>query len=157
MSKSELREHFKVLAKDFFAETNAAELAGIHRRIAEELSTHLRSLKNQFPRVAIYEPMRFELPISEIVAQVPELVGATLLKPVWDVENMWFAEKPDLVIVPGLFVDRTGNRLGRGKGYYDRYLAASVAHHVFLGYAFQLTEAVPIDSHDVKIGTIITH
>lgn len=154
--KAKLRLRFKELATEFFATHDAAALDVIYRNIAAKLSHHLQSEKKTFKRVAIYEPMRYELPIREIVAQVPELRKAELLVPQWHGENMWFDAEPDLIIVPGLLVDKAGNRLGRGKGYYDRYLADSDATCIFLGYSFQVIEAIPAETHDRKIDTILT-
>lgn len=154
--KEKLRLRFKELATDFFSAHDAAALDAIHSNIAQKLSKHLQAQNKSFKRVAIYEPMRYELPVRDIVAQVPELVEAELLVPHWRGEKMWFDAEPDLVIVPGLFVDKAGNRLGRGKGYYDRYLADSNAACIFLGYSFQVIDAVPAEAHDRQIGTILT-
>jgi 5-formyltetrahydrofolate cyclo-ligase len=59
-----------------------------------------------------------------------------------------------LVIVPGLVFDRAGNRIGRGKGYYDRFLGASsmrAAVRVGVMWSLQLVEEVPVESHDVPV------
>jgi len=61
-------------------------------------------------------------------------------------------------LVPGLAFDSAGGRLGRGKGYYDRWLAsiASPSHRAFgFGYAFQLVESVPMDEHDIRLDGVI--
>lgn len=65
----------------------------------------------------------------------------------------------DLVLVPALAVDRTGNRLGRGAGYYDRALA-----HVSAGtpvvavvYAEEVLDAVPVEPHDRPVTGALTH
>ena len=66
-----------------------------------------------------------------------------------------------LVVVPGLAFDRSGNRLGRGKGYYDRFLREArhgqsrlVAAAVCLSE--QLVESVPVTSGDQKVDLIVT-
>ena len=61
-----------------------------------------------------------------------------------------------LVIVPGVAFDRNGNRLGRGKGFYDRLLAGSSALKVGICYPFQLIDDIPSESHDVRMDVIIT-
>lgn len=64
----------------------------------------------------------------------------------------------DLLIVPGLAFDRTGHRLGRGGGFYDRFMS----HHGYkacsCGLAFdeQLIERVPTNGHDVAIQMLVT-
>lgn len=62
-----------------------------------------------------------------------------------------------LVLVPGLAFDRQGHRLGMGKGYYDRTLAA-LALPLRFGFAFefQLVAEVPSDSMDQKVVAIVT-
>jgi len=65
-----------------------------------------------------------------------------------------------LILAPGLGFDRKRQRLGRGKGYYDRYLArvrsAGVAARV-IGLAFteQLVEVVPVGSHDQPLDGVV--
>ncbi len=73
------------------------------------------------------------------------------------------AKVPTLALVPGLAFDRAGGRLGRGKGYYDRFLAGVAAARgrlgraagsfcaVAYGYESQLVELVPMDERDVPL------
>ena len=64
----------------------------------------------------------------------------------------------DLVIVPGLGFDRRGNRLGRGFGFYDRFLA----HHDFRGvscalaFEDQMVESIPVEAKDVRVQMLVT-
>lgn len=63
----------------------------------------------------------------------------------------------DLLLVPAVAFDREGRRLGRGRGYYDRALAATEgALAVAVGYDFQLVEAVPTEPHDRRVDAILT-
>jgi len=64
----------------------------------------------------------------------------------------------DLVIVPGLGFDGRGNRLGRGRGFYDRFLAHPRFHGVTCGLALeeQVVEAIPADEHDMPIHMLVT-
>lgn len=62
----------------------------------------------------------------------------------------------ELVVVPGVAYDRKGNRVGRGKGYYDRLLAGSTAVKVGVGYDFQLVDDIDTESHDVAVDIVIT-
>lgn len=63
----------------------------------------------------------------------------------------------ELIIVPGIAYDRRGNRVGRGKGYYDRLLASSHATRIGVGYDFQLIdEDIPSEKHDVAMDIVIT-
>ena len=67
------------------------------------------------------------------------------------------APAPDLVVVPGMAFDLTGARLGRGKGYYDRWIE-SHAEAKTLGICFkcQLVGNVPMEPHDVRVNAILT-
>ncbi len=63
----------------------------------------------------------------------------------------------DLIIVPGVAYDRGGNRVGRGKGYYDRLLSHARALTVGVGYDFQLIdEGIDAEPHDVAVDFVIT-
>ncbi len=63
-----------------------------------------------------------------------------------------------LMLVPGLAFDRTGARLGRGGGYYDRYIGTYGTHLDTLGICFdeQVVESVPADSGDKKIRALMS-
>lgn len=67
-----------------------------------------------------------------------------------------FIKKIDLVIIPGVAFDRQKNRMGRGKGYYDRYLSNKTIYKIGIGYDFQLLESIPTDEHDIALDAIIT-
>lgn len=63
----------------------------------------------------------------------------------------------DVIIVPGTAFDKTGARLGFGKGYYDKFLAR-YPNTLKLGIAFdeQIVDVVPTEAHDQKVDIIIT-
>ena len=62
----------------------------------------------------------------------------------------------DLVVVPGVAFDRSGNRLGLGRGYYDRFLAGVRAVKAALLYRMQLVEEVPAGEGDVPVDLLVT-
>ncbi|MEQ1518671.1 MAG: 5-formyltetrahydrofolate cyclo-ligase [Usitatibacteraceae bacterium] len=64
----------------------------------------------------------------------------------------------DFVLMPGVAFDRTGNRLGYGRGYYDKLVAAAnpALARVAAGYGCQIVDRVPVDFHDQKVHRIIT-
>ena len=62
----------------------------------------------------------------------------------------------DVIIVPAVAFDKEGNRLGRGGGYYDRFLKKQThATFIGVGYDFQLVDEVPVRKHDQKMHRII--
>lgn len=61
----------------------------------------------------------------------------------------------DIVIVPGVAFDMEGNRLGRGKGYYDSLLSNTRVYKIGVCFEFQILEKVATSSHDIKMDKII--
>ena len=64
----------------------------------------------------------------------------------------------DLVVCPGVAFTADGRRLGRGRGYYDRYLGdpAFRGFRVGVCYAHQLVDDLPVEPHDVRMDRVIT-
>ncbi|MCM1077644.1 MAG: 5-formyltetrahydrofolate cyclo-ligase [Bacteroides sp.] len=62
----------------------------------------------------------------------------------------------EMIVVPGVAYDRNGNRVGRGKGYYDRLLAGSRARKIGVAYDFQVVNEIDADPHDVRVDVVIT-
>ncbi len=66
-------------------------------------------------------------------------------------------DRIELAIIPGVSFDKEGNRLGRGKGYYDRLLPSlKKAHKIGICYSFQMSEHIPCEPHDIKMDCIYT-
>lgn len=65
-------------------------------------------------------------------------------------------ESIDLAIVPGVSFDRQGNRLGRGKGYYDRLLPSLHSYNIGICYHFQLCDKIPAEPFDRKMDEVWT-
>ncbi|MCJ8737550.1 hypothetical protein PDJAM_G00025250 [Pangasius djambal] len=67
----------------------------------------------------------------------------------------------DLILMPGLGFDKNGNRLGRGKGFYDLYLQRCMRHPkgkpytIALAFKEQLCEQVPVDDSDILIDEVL--
>ncbi|NQT51275.1 5-formyltetrahydrofolate cyclo-ligase [bacterium] len=64
----------------------------------------------------------------------------------------------DFILVPARGFDRRGNRLGRGGGYYDRYMGHPDFRAVRcgVGYAAQMLDHVPHDEHDRPVHMVVT-
>ena len=101
------------------------------RLIAGEIKDRERDLEKQ--HFGIYQP------IAGHVREVP-------------------LEDIDLVVVPGIAFDKNNVRLGRGHGYYDRFLCGLPKRTKTIGLAFdfQVVESLPQDSHDVPVSKTIT-
>lgn len=68
------------------------------------------------------------------------------------------AGKIDLTIVPGLAFDAKGNRLGRGGGYYDRFISATKSQSLLVGvgYDFQMVDSVPTNLFDKHMNYVVS-
>lgn len=127
----------------------------MYHSLPDELSTHefldkWKSRKKFFlPRVngvnldiLPYDESRLELGAFHI----EEPVGEDTVNP----------DEIELVVVPAVAYDRKGNRLGRGKGFYDRLLAETRATKIGVAYEFQMLDEIPAEPHDVRMDMVIT-
>ena len=80
-----------------------------------------------------------------------------LMMPPPDSATLAAGESIDLIVVPGVAFDRTGNRLGMGAGYYDRFFSRTL-HAVRLGLAWdcQVVASVPCEPHDIRMHYLLT-
>jgi 5-formyltetrahydrofolate cyclo-ligase len=115
------------------------------------------------------EGKRIALPvvINEKEIKPYEYKGEMFLK-----QNKWGIKEPDrektsevkiqdldLVVVPGVAFDKENKRLGRGKGYYDRFIQSLSDNVTTIGLAFscQIVEALPFDPlRDKKVDMVIS-
>ena len=65
-------------------------------------------------------------------------------------------EKIDLMIIPGVAFDKEKNRLGRGRGFYDRLLKTVNATKIGVCFDFQVVAQVPTEDFDVKMDVVIS-
>jgi 5-formyltetrahydrofolate cyclo-ligase len=62
----------------------------------------------------------------------------------------------DLLLVPGVAFDLLGRRLGRGRGYYDKMLAAPSGVRCGVGFDQQIVSEIPVAPHDAHLNCILT-
>jgi 5-formyltetrahydrofolate cyclo-ligase len=116
-------------------------------------------------RVFCYVPMKSEIDVLPFMLQarrdgkqvfVPRITGAGTMDAVSS-ENSSVVDPADLdfIVTPGLAFDRTGSRLGRGAGYYDRYLAKTKAFKVGVAYPFQLDEPLAREPWDIPMDAVV--
>ncbi|MDR0869152.1 MAG: 5-formyltetrahydrofolate cyclo-ligase [Planctomycetaceae bacterium] len=107
---------------------------------------------------------RFDEILAVRVFSLDELAPQTfgILEPKQDIttdpQRLVSPEEIAFVLVPGLAFDRQGNRLGRGKGYYDRFLRKIPPETFTAGLAFecQIVEQIPVCAHDEPVSMVIT-
>lgn len=173
MNKKELRKEIRAAKKLHTPE----ELLLLSELILKQLAQHPRFLGAE--RVMLYASLPDEVQTLSFLETwrhqktviLPTVVGDDII-PVELAENVTFAEgdfhipEPqnhpytgdfDLIVVPGMAFDRAGHRLGRGRGYYDRFLARHPqVYTIGLCFDFQLLPEVPAEPHDRIINEVIS-
>lgn len=153
------------------------------RREVADLSQHLSRLLSTMPvgGLAAFWPLPGEVDLRPLlrdlkrrgwVIGLPRLCGSGLeVRRVRDFRTLhrglYGTREPslkcpvlrtlDVILVPGVAFDATGARLGRGGGYYDRFL---FQHHgvltVGVGFSCQLISRVPRQVHDARVSIVVT-
>jgi 5-formyltetrahydrofolate cyclo-ligase len=135
----------------------------------QELTANLLAVVEQYKpqRVGTYlsyptEPSTTEfietLVSRDITVLVPETVGENEL--VWHgvtTGHETTLSSGDLLFIPALAVDETGNRLGRGKGYFDRELSDLEGVVIYaVVFESEVLDSVPVESHDQRVHGVVT-
>jgi len=81
-----------------------------------------------------------------------------ILEPKREHYRLFPPEDMDLIIIPGVAFDLSGNRIGRGFGYYDNFLrkVCSSAKIIALAFEMQIVKKIPNDKNDIPVHKIIT-
>lgn len=102
---------------------------------------------------------------------LPKMIDREIIKAIeytgeFKIDNSFGIKEPvgeiyngniDLIIVPGVVFDREGNRIGYGRGYYDRFLKLYPrTRKISLAYEFQILDRLEVEEHDEKIDEIVT-
>lgn len=166
LSKIELKEYnqLSLLIKDRLVaspEFIEAEIIGITISRYPEVETRLiieaaweQGKKIVVPRCqAKTRTMDFRLikSFSEL-----ETVYMDLLEPIVAETTAVIKEDISLQIVPGIVFSEGGYRIGFGGGYYDRYMKDFQGEALSLAFEMQTGMTVPVESHDIPVGKIIT-
>ena len=102
-----------------------------------------------------------DLKFVEIKSRKAELAEGPcgILQPAEGVLRPFPNERIDLIVVPGVAFTKEGARLGRGKGFYDRFLKSLPGRikRIGLAYDFQIIEDLPVTPHDLPVDTVLTN
>ncbi|MCR4658812.1 MAG: 5-formyltetrahydrofolate cyclo-ligase [Bacteroidales bacterium] len=72
-------------------------------------------------------------------------------------EEFTALDQVDLIVVPGVAFDSHCNRMGRGRGFYDRLLASTpCAYKVGVAFSFQMFDQIPVEPFDMPMDTVLT-
>jgi len=71
--------------------------------------------------------------------------------------NQFIPNDDTLFVIPGVSFTKSGNRLGRGGGYYDRYLSKNIVKNsIALAFNIQIRDKIPTESWDQKMKYVVT-
>jgi len=103
-----------------------------------------------FPAVYKNEMVFKKCAFPELVEE--KVVGLAIRVPAVDAQ----IAVPEILIIPGLAFSLNGERLGRGRGYYDRYLEHFTGVRIGVCFEEQLLAKIPCEDHDAKMHLIVT-
>ena len=173
MDKKELRALIKALKKQHSKE----QLMEQSEKILAKLERHPDFV--QAERVMLYNALPDEVQTQAFLDKwhlkkqiiLPTVVGDDII-PVEYAKDTDFAvgdfnilepqNEPyrggfDLIVVPGVAFDREGHRIGRGRGYYDRFLSQHLdVKRIGICFDFQLIEEVPTEPFDIRMDEVIS-
>jgi len=127
-----------------------------------EVDTHglIRQLLAMGRQVCVpcFEPAKQQYVASELRDFDADLVAGKfgILEPKPEAIRPAAPDQIDAVLAPGLAFDETGNRLGRGKGFFDRLLHEVRGVRIALAFDFQIRAEVPAEAHDARMDFVVT-
>ena len=173
MDKKELRLHIKTLKKQHSKD----ELKRQSELILEKLENHKSFIEAK--TVMLYSSLPDEVQTHDFLAKwrnekkiiLPTVVGDDIIPVeltkdtdfaigdfnILEPQNEAYTGTYDLIVVPGMAFDKNGNRLGRGKGYYDRFLCKHLeVKRIGICFDFQFVDEVPTEDNDIKMHEVLT-
>jgi 5-formyltetrahydrofolate cyclo-ligase len=143
----------KIEKEDWFKDSKTILL---YWSMNDEVYTHdfiLKWYKEKTILLPCVDGENLRLRIFEGIESMKEGVMFSILEPIGeeflDIDNI------DLMIIPGVAFDKENNRLGRGKGFYDRLLSVSNSIKVGVCFEFQFFDKVPTEKFDVKMNYVV--
>ena len=146
--------------------------------ICEEVKKHLAVSNARV--VALFSPLGYEPDVWPLVESLSAMVSVVLPRVEGDVMNFYCYDRNsmaigsfginepqnslpvapyeiDAVVVPGLAFTESGARMGRGKGYYDKYMSNGDFSALKIGvcYKEQIVPEIPLEEHDVMMDVVI--
>ena len=110
--------------------------------------------------MVVFEPFKYEPEITPLISDLQRRGGEiiVILPTARSQHDVAIFGPIDLVLVPGIAFTRNGGRMGRGFGFFDRFLAhrAPSAIKIGIAFRFQIVESLPIESHDVELDLVVT-
>ena len=178
IQKKELRKEIRERKRDIPVERLRDMSRSVCKRLLEE--ERLRDAST----VMMYYPLADEVDVTPVIERLweegktvvlPKVTGETtmvlhryagkgdlkvgafgILEPCGEVFDDY--EAIDVAVIPGMAFDSVCHRLGRGKGYYDRFLPLLHARVYKIGvcFPFQLLDEIPTDEHDIAMDAVLS-
>lgn len=124
-----------------------------------DVSTLIRQLVDEGKRVFLPKVVSdTEMTIHEYLSEESLEVGAYgIMEPKTPAVDDDTIKGLSLILVPGMAFDKFGNRLGRGKGYYDRFLSCvPFIYTIGVCFPFQVVQNIPVESNDIQMKEIVS-
>ncbi|MBR2184790.1 MAG: 5-formyltetrahydrofolate cyclo-ligase [Prevotella sp.] len=149
MNKEELRKYIFEQTKGH----STQELEDASRTICEKLMEHEKIKKAE--TIVLFWSMKNEVKTHDLIPRLVRDKNVIIITQSADTKPV-VPPSDAVIIVPGIAFDNRGYRLGRGKGYYDRYLSKLEENYkIGICFPWQMIEKVPTDSHDVCVNEVI--
>lgn len=124
------------------------QIGGAYLPFKTEVAPAYQELLKAVPLNLAYPVLQEEVMFFGIPDGMPK--GKTWLEPPYHlVEPSW-------LLVPGVGFDLGGARLGRGRGFYDRFLEGKTMLKIGLAWSEQIKDKIPVEQHDCHMDFIIT-
>ena len=175
--KSHLRKKYKLLRKKKYFKIDKFFFIPLLKKLKKKF-------KDKKINISIYYPSKFEINVLKLLELdfffrnnilLPKIFEKNLMKfykwrnnDVLTINNYGLLEPlkskeiiPEVMLIPLLAFDKKKNRIGYGKGFYDRYLNRAdkkIKNIMTIGvaFSFQKYHNVPVDDRDVKLNYILT-
>lgn len=159
-----IKERSAVVAANLIAqpEYKRAEIVMLFLSLPTEIDTTPIALRSWKDRKRVVAPQVSWEQRRMIPIEIRSLTDGLTASPLGILEPMSGVPIPvadiDLIIVPGLGFDPFGNRLGRGRGFFDRFLAHKDRKGIACAVAFeeQFVPQVPVGPHDIAVDMLVT-
>ncbi len=175
MTKDEVRASIRKRVAQMSEEMRAEE----GRKLCEKIANHPRFLAAK--TILAFYPLPDEIDITPLFQDfegekeflLPVVHGEELLIRSYEKglmargafgilepkgENFTDFSKIDLILVPGMAFDAQRHRMGRGRGYYDRFLSSPAlqgAYAIGLAYSVQKLPMLPTEAHDIPMDEVL--
>ncbi len=163
--KEESKDH---LRKEMTSRIKKGEFDSFNKELAPLLIHHILELlsshdvrPHEKQLLGIYQPLKGEVDLTVLGEHSFQLAYPIVESKDPPLMNFFIRDEqrlcvPVALLVPGLVFTRQRGRLGRGGGYYDRYLEHFTGLKIGICWEEQLKNSLPMETHDVIMDFVVT-